>query len=253
VRRPSPSAGLSVFARPVSPQALALGEAWTSLADLGVAALLLWLAMDAWAPSQDLPWKPLSLAAPPGLATPLQLARAAADPMLCRKALTTGDVAFVDAPSRVKGFCSTENTLRLQAGATRLSPAGPLLACPEALAYALWVRHTVQPAARAELGASVAAVEHYGSYACRNVYGRAAGRPSEHARAKALDVSGFRLADGRRITVAADTRRSDARGRFVAEVRQGACRWFHGVLGPGYNAAHRDHLHLDVGPYRICA
>ena len=29
-------------------------------------------------------------------------------------------------------------------------------------------------------------------------------------------------------------------------------RWFDAVLSPDYNAAHRDHLHLDRGRYRAC-
>ena len=32
----------------------------------------------------------------------------------------------------------------------------------------------------------------------------------------------------------------------------GGCRFFDGVLSPDYNAAHRDHLHLDRGPWWFC-
>ena len=39
---------------------------------------------------------------------------------------------------------------------------------------------------------------------------------------------------------------------FTRELRDGACGLFNGVLGPDYNAAHRDHFHLDNGPFRIC-
>lgn len=31
-----------------------------------------------------------------------------------------------------------------------------------------------------------------------------------------------------------------------------ACRHFGTVLGPDYNGAHRDHLHLEHGPGRLC-
>lgn len=44
-------------------------------------------------------------------------------------------------------------------------------------------------------------IEHLGSYACRNIYHRPDARRSEHASAEALDVSGFQLSDGRKITV----------------------------------------------------
>ncbi|NTV11537.1 MAG: extensin family protein, partial [Zoogloea sp.] len=42
-------------------------------------------------------------------------------------------------------------------------------------------------------------IEHYGSFACRNIYPRQDGPLSEHARANALDVAGFTLQDGRHI------------------------------------------------------
>ena len=39
---------------------------------------------------------------------------------------------------------------------------------------------------------------------------------------------------------------------FLREVRDGACRWFRAVLGPEYNAEHRDHFHLDRGMWNAC-
>jgi hypothetical protein len=126
------------------------------------------------------------------------------------------------------------------------------MTCPAALAYAFWERHTVQPAAIATLGRGVTAIEHYGTYACRNLYSRAGGRPSEHAFANALDVAAFRLSDGRRVSVAADFHDETPGGLFLRGVRDGACDWFRATLGPDYNAAHADHLHLDYGRYSIC-
>jgi hypothetical protein len=44
----------------------------------------------------------------------------------------------------------------------------------------------------------------------------------------------------------------------MAAFRTAACGWFTTVLGPGSDAAHADHLHLDIQPhgssnrYRIC-
>ena len=80
---------------------------------------------------------------------------------------------------------------------------------------------------------------------CRRLYGRDSGSWSEHARANAVDIAGFTLADGTRISVAGDWEEEGARGRFLKEVRDGACRLFATVLSPDYNAAHRDHFHLD--------
>ena len=66
-------------------------------------------------------------------------------------------------------------------------------------------------------------------------------------------MAAFRTAAGDRISVVRDFRDPGPRGRFLRRVRAGACDWFSGVLGPDYNAAHRDHLHLDRGGYRICS
>lgn len=239
--------------KPVPPETLALAGLWAGALDLAVVLMVLAGAVNLWAPAQDVPWKPLRLADPLGMATGLKFARAAADPALCRKVLAEGGVAFVDQPVRTERFCTTANSVRVTGGLTRLAPAGPTITCPVALGYAFWTRHVLQPAAEETLGARVTEVDHYGSYACRNVYNRTAGRPSEHAKANALDVAGFRLSDGRRITVAADFRREDPRGEFLRRVRDDACEFFHGVLSPDYNAAHRDHLHLDFGAYRICS
>ena len=69
---------------------------------------------------------------------------------------------------------------------------------------------------------------------------------SEHGRANALDVSAFTLADGTRIRVKSGWR-GDARQRaFLHAVHDGACAQFSTVLGPDYNALHRDHFHVDL-------
>jgi hypothetical protein len=75
---------------------------------------------------------------------------------------------------------------------------------------------------------------------------------SQHATANALDIAGFRLADGRRISVLADWSDSGDKGRFLREVREGACKQFNTVLGPDYNAAHRNHFHVDMGRWQVC-
>ena len=230
---------------------MALATAGGLLLDLTIPALLLGLAVARWAPREDLPWTPLRLDQPVGLATGLKFARAAADPLRCRAILRDGGIRFTDQPDRVSGSCATRDTLR-PAGPIPLSPAAPLMTCPQALAYAFWARHTVQPAARAELGAPIVRIEHYGTYACRNVYGRAQGMKSQHAYANALDVAAFRTGSGQRISVAQDFRDAGPKGRFLRRSRDGACRWFRAVLSPDYNAAHADHLHLDRGGFRAC-
>ena len=83
-----------------------------------------------------------------------------------------------------------------------------------------------------------------GSYACRNIAGT--GRRSAHSRAEAIDVSAFILTDGRRVSVLNDWDHGSAEDRqFLRTVHRSACRRFATVLGPDYNAAHRNHFHLE--------
>jgi hypothetical protein len=235
---------------PASPSALAVSGLGALLLDLAIVALLLGVAIARWAPPQDLPWTPLRLDAPVGMATGLKFERAAADPLRCRAILTEARVPFVETEDRTDGACTTRDTVRLQGDL--LQPRAPLMTCPQALAFAFWVRHGLQPAARAELGEPVTRIEHYGTYACRNIYGRATGARSQHAYANAIDVAGLRTASGRRITVARNFRGEDDAGRFLRRARDGACDWYGSVLSPDYNAAHADHLHLDRGRWKAC-
>ncbi len=129
--------------------------------------------------------------------------------------------------------------------------------CGLARPFVAWVRFAVVPAARQILGSDLVKVETLGTYACRGVIGRgSAGAKvlSEHALADAVDVSGFDLADGRRVTVAAGWRSDDPQVRqFLQVIHGSACRRFETVLSPDYNAAHHDHLHLDMGRGPFCA
>ena len=236
----------------IKPEVLAIAAAWSVVAELAIAAFLLGAAIVRWAPPEDLPWTPLRLEDPVGFATGFKFGLAAADPARCRAVLAEGGVRFVEEPQRAVGACSTRDTVRLQTPAAPLSPAAPVMTCQQALAYAFWTRHAVQPAARAELGEPVRHIEHYGTYACRNIYGRTSGMKSQHAYANALDVAAFRTASGRRVSVLKDFRDPGAEGRFLRRSRDGACRWFGAVLSPDYNSAHRDHFHLDRGRFQAC-
>ncbi|WP_413060382.1 extensin family protein [Sphingomonas carotinifaciens] len=127
--------------------------------------------------------------------------------------------------------------------------------CGAARAFAGWVRNAVAPAAYQVLGSELARVEGMGTYACRNIVGtRGMGdRRSGHALANAVDIGGFVLKDGRRITILRDWSSPDpATQRFLQAIRTSACRRFGTVLTPNYNAAHRNHLHLEDDRARFC-
>ena len=202
-------------------------------------------------PPQHLPWKPLTLDQPAGRATAFKLARIDTDLPRCRAILEAGGVQFEAKPDRPLADCPTTGLMSLTSGGLPLAPAGPAMTCRQVLAYVLWTRHAVQPAAEVELGEPIARIDHFGTFACRNIAG--SGTPSQHASANALDIAGFRTVSGRRITVAGDFHDLGAKGRFLRRVRDGACPWFRAVLSPDYNAAHRDHLHLDRGMFGTCS
>lgn len=124
--------------------------------------------------------------------------------------------------------------------------------CALAAGLALWRRDVVEPAAQRHFGQPLASINPLGAYACRRIAGRSDGRWSEHAHANAIDVSGFTLADGRTISVLRSWRTSAAESGFLHDIRDGGCRIFQGVLSPDYNRAHANHLHLDMGAYKIC-
>jgi hypothetical protein len=127
--------------------------------------------------------------------------------------------------------------------------------CGAARAFIGWTRNAVAPAAYQMLGSELARVDSMGSYACRNVVGSTRGptRRSGHAIANAIDIGGFVLKDGRRITVLNDWNSSDPQVRqFLQTIRASACKRFGTVLSPDYNAAHRNHLHLEDDGARFC-
>lgn len=144
--------------------------------------------------------------------------------------------------------CNKLGTVQLMALAGDRSPLsianiGPVQ-CNVAKAFGDWARFGVDRAARQILRSPVVRIETMGSYSCRNVAGTE--RRSAHARAEAIDVSAFVLADGRRIVVKNDWQSGDAATReFLRVVHKSACKRFGTVLGPNYNPAHEDHFHLE--------
>jgi hypothetical protein len=202
-------------------------------------------------PAQWNPWAPLDVKATPNLLTRYKLMRLRDDPQLCEQALSSSGLRVAPQADSPDAKCPLVNALRVQGGDVALSSSF-LSSCRLAVSFALFEHHALQPAAQAIYGQAVTRVEHLGSFACRNVYSRENGRLSQHASANALDIAGFRLADGRTVSVLKDWSGNDRDARFLRQVRDGACGLFSVVLSPDYNAAHRNHFHLDVGPWWLC-
>ncbi|MEO8010733.1 MAG: extensin family protein [Dokdonella sp.] len=198
------------------------------------------------------PWAPLRISDAPNALTPLKMNRLGADRALCLLVLASATMRFTPLPDRETGAgCGITNAVRVDATSAQVGPAFSL-SCRAAVALAMWEQHSLQPAAMKYFGRPVRRIEHFGSYSCRNVYGREDARRSRHATADAFDVAGFVLGNGKRIRVVADWDADTAESRFLRAIHAGACRSFDTTLGPQYNAAHRDHFHLDMGSYGIC-
>lgn len=217
---------------------------------IGAAGLSVWRGWVSIPPQWN-PWAPLDVKAEPNLLTRYKLMRLRDDPQLCDQALSSSGLRVSHQADSPDAACPLTNTLSVQGGEAALSSSF-LASCSLAVAFALFERHALQPAAQAAYGQAVKRVDHLGSFACRNVYNRENGRRSQHATADALDISGFRLADGRLISVLKDWPKDNQDARFLHQVRDGACDMFSVVLSPDYNAAHRNHFHVDVGPWWRC-
>ena len=161
------------------------------------------------------------------------------------------------------GVCGLQHPVKVAALAggsvTRNSDA--TLGCPMLPALDAWLAGVVQPAAQARLGASIVGISPMGSYGCRSIDNQRGARLSEHAFGNALDIGGFRLSDGREISIVRDWKQGDEQVRaFLHDVHAGACQYFTTVLGPGADVFHYNHIHLDLamhgntstGPRRYC-
>ncbi|SAL68434.1 hypothetical protein AWB74_03885 [Caballeronia arvi] len=199
------------------------------------------------------PFAPLDVRAPQGPLTRFKLWRTMHDPQLCDAALARSGLVYrAMADATGPGGCELKGVMRItQSEDLRFS--SPFLAtCPLALGIAYFEHQYLQTAALETYGERVARIEHVGSYACRNVNHQQDAALSQHASANAIDLTGFVLDDGRRITLARWDDASSLDGQFLRRVHEGACQSFDTTLGPDYNVLHKTHFHVDMGPYRVC-
>ena len=165
----------------------------------------------------------------------------------------------IDGPS-ICGLTQPLKVTALQGGAV-LFNSTQTLDCSMVAELDAWLAEVVQPAAQARFGQPVAQIDSMGSYNCRGMNNQIGAKLSEHSFGNALDVGGFRLADGRKITLVHDWTHGDPETQaFLHDVHNGACGHFTTVLSPGSNPFHYNHIHVDLamhgmtstGPRRIC-
>lgn len=182
-----------------------------------------------------------------------------ATPDACRRALEAAGVVAERAPAfSGDARCILEDPVVLAGVGAHTGnvglPGRPTLECRFAGVFGDWLREVVNPVAASLLGAHVDAVVTGPGHQCR---ARAGGKLSEHGIGNAIDITAIRLIDGRSIPIEGMAEAEGAEREFLRAISTSACGYFTTVLGPGSDAAHADHLHLDMAErrsaeYRIC-
>ncbi len=120
--------------------------------------------------------------------------------------------------------------------------------CDTARAFERWLREAAVPAMQRH-GGGIARVRVAAHYACRTRNNRPGARISEHGRGRAIDISGFTLANGETVHVLRNFR-SGPYARALQQMHRGACGIFRTTLGPGSDRFHEDHFHYDLARHR---
>jgi hypothetical protein len=169
----------------------------------------------------------------------------------CLARLDQAGVSYVITPSPTStGACAVDTPVRVSAAGITWNRPG-VVSCAFALELDAFVREEVQPLALARFGQEVRRLRHFGTYACRREAGNGS-RWSVHASGRAIDLAGFELADGTLITVERDWYGGDAKSSFLHTLARRACGRFSVVLTPDSDRDHRNHIHLDSGPWKLC-
>lgn len=203
-------------------------------------------------PSYYNPFVPLQLSDPPGKITQFKLRRL--EPAQCAALLAEANEQGLISARPVadsSGNCPLTNVVRVRDfGPVKLSSSF-LASCPLALSSALYVKQQARPLTAQYMQSELVRIEHLGSYACRNIYHRENARLSEHATADALDISGFRLANGQQISVLRGWK-VDKTQPWLQAMLSASCHYYGNGLGPNYNAAHANHFHLGMRGFGLC-
>lgn len=187
----------------------------------------------------------------PQLRTASVLQKAMAKRRLQAKGAVCGDPdiqgAIVGAvPGRLKG-CGVAEAVKVKSVAgVRLSQQS-VMDCATAKALKSWINRGMKRAV-GNTGGGVAEIRVMAHYACRTRNSKKGAKISEHGKGRAIDIGGFTLRDGSKISVLNGW---NGRGsKALKRMHKAACGPFGTVLGPNANAAHRDHFHFDTARYR---
>ncbi len=172
----------------------------------------------------------------------------------CLDRLTQLGLRFESRPAVQENSCSVENPVLVSGlpKGVEVSPAS-LMRCSFAENLARWTTEVVLPEAERHLQKTPVKVLIGTSYQCRNQ--RSGAKLSEHAFGNGVDVMGFEFAKRESFAINSHPEGSPE-AAFQSAVHKEACPIFTTVLGPGADADHGNHLHLDMrarkADYRIC-
>lgn len=224
------------------------GKVWLTMMILSVACGVGY----RYLPSYYDPLAPLELSDPPNWLTQFKLKRLT--PARCQTLLQQANEQKLIASQPVAdsaGECPLADVVRVRDFGTVKLSSSFLASCPLALRSALYVAQQAAPLTERLMMSQLTRIEHLGSFACRNIYHRPDARRSEHASAQALDISGFILADGRRITVLRGWKQEES-AAWLRALLSASCQYYGNGLGPDYNAAHANHFHLGMRGTGLC-
>ncbi|MDH4983042.1 extensin family protein [Hyphomicrobium sp. D-2] len=205
-------------------------------------------------PERFLPFPAITLDDPPLIFVDTRIAALRSDPDMCRAILQPPQINAQAIADNVRangcGWTDAVRVSKVSGAEIGLSA----LTCETAVALALWMEHSVQPLAMEMFGSRVVWVQDMGTYNCRNIIGnkRWLKMRSQHSYANAVDIGAFRLENGKQMSITRDYRANTPEGRFLREAHMRACPYFRVAIGPEFNEAHHDHLHLDRGLLRSC-
>lgn len=224
-----------------------------------IPVIAIMLTMQFLVPAQHVPWKRLDMDAPIGVATGSKITMIALRRgTKCMDVLTSAQAAgFAQADPKHDGKCGWSMAVDMTSISNiHFRPSTVTAQCPLMIASYIWLSD-VSNMAEKYLGSPLKRVHHAGTYSCRRQRGNSSGEWSEHAFANAWDITGFELENGQVISILKDweggkTRSEKNKAKFLHKARGSACHLFRVVLSPDYNAAHKDHFHLDQGPSLSC-
>ena len=179
----------------------------------------------------------------------------------CLSALAGIGASFAPVPQpETSAACQVDTPVRLNSLTTKMGviklPDLPIVNCAFAIKLSQFVDQHMQPLAQQNMGSAVVAMGTGPGFNCRGRNGDSGGKMSEHAIGNAIDIETIKLANKAQVMVKDALSTQSPNFAFLRDLRAAACLDFTTVLGPGANAAHAEHFHIDLevrrGGYRLC-